>query len=164
MSARRCALALLGATVPCVAAARVDAQARLEARGDVLAGRSTSWHAGAGVAWAVGDYVRLGAVAGGGVTRGLPREVADDGAAPSGRAELVVRFVVDPSEGTGLRWYGGAGAGALFVRGTRGQARVHVVAGVEGRPRGGVRLGLEAGVGGGARVGVVLRRADPPAR
>jgi hypothetical protein len=145
-------------------AGRAGAQARppvLEARGDVLAGRTTSWHAGAGAAWRLGGYVQLGLVAAGGVTRG-PASRVDDGTAPSGRAELVARFVVDPRGGEGLRWYGGAGAGALFVRGARGLARVHVVAGVEGRPRGRVRVGAEVGVGGGARVGLVLRRAEPP--
>jgi hypothetical protein len=120
-------------------------------------------HGGAGVAWPVSRFVQLGVVAAGGLTHGLPAAVADDGRAPSGRAELVARFVVDPDGGRGRRWYGGAGAGAFFVQGAHGQARVHVVAGVESRPRGGVRVAAEVGVGGGTRVGVAVRRVRVPA-
>ena len=169
MSRRAAGVAWMAATAAALLAATAggaDAQAGasvgapvLEARADLLAGRTTSVHAGVGVAWPVGRNVQLGVVAGAGETRGLPREADEDGHAPSGRAELVARFVVDPSGGAGVRWYGGAGAGALFVRGGRGQARVHVVAGVEARPRGRLRLGAEVGVGGGTRVAVVLRRA-----
>ena len=128
-----------------------------EARLDVLAGRATSWHAGGGVTWGLGRYVRLGAVAGGGVTHGLPAGAERD-PAPSARLELVARFVVDPSPGLGWRWYGGAGGGALVARGQRGLARVHLVLGADAPAVGRLRPGVELGVGGGVRVGLVLRR------
>ena len=62
-----------------------------ELRGDVLAGRATSWQLGAGVFWPVGRSVRLGGVLAGGVTD----HGRDHGRASSGRAEFVTRFMMD---------------------------------------------------------------------
>jgi hypothetical protein len=133
-----------------------------EGRVDVLAGRATTWHAGGGVTWGVGRYVRLGAVAGAGLTAGLPAGAPRD-PAPSARLEVVARFVVDPSSGRGWRWYGGAGGGALVARGQRGLGRVHLVLGAEAPAAGRLRPGVELGVGGGVRLGLTLRHeARPP--
>ncbi|HEU4630208.1 MAG TPA: hypothetical protein VFS08_10730 [Gemmatimonadaceae bacterium] len=132
-----------------------------ELRVDALAGRTTSWQLGAGVLWPFGRSVRLGGVVAGGVTDGVPADVAASGRAASARAELVARFVVDGADPARWRLYGAAGAGALLVRGVRGVARVHVAAGVELPPLGGWRPAVELGLGGGVRVGLGLRRSSP---
>lgn len=149
--------AVLLATAPVAAGAQERPRApEVELRADALVGDRTAWHGGAGVTWPLGRYARAGVVGAAGVT-----DVGGDDRRTSGRAELVVRYVVDPSGGTGARWYGGAGAGVLLVRGATGVARAHVVVGADRPLAGRLRLGLEAGVGGGTRIGVVLRRGEP---
>lgn len=179
-SAALAALAVAGALAAAPLHAGLHAQRRpvsrapgLEGRVDLLAARATTVHAGAGVLWPVGRYVRAGLVAGGGVTR---RERAGeaglepvDESVGSARAEVVARFVVDPLADpfrpgpTRPRWllYGGAGGGVLVTRGDRPQTRVFVALGVAGPDQGGWRPALELGLGGGVRVGLALRTGGP---
>lgn len=135
-----------------------------ELRVDVLAARTTTVQGGAGVFWPIGRSVRLGGVVAGGVTDGVPADVAASGRATSARAELVTRFVLDGAGDARWRLYGAAGAGVLFVRGAHGVARVHVAAGVELPPLGRWRPAAEVGLGGGLRVGLALRRSTPAAQ
>lgn len=136
---------------------------RLELRGDLIAGRATTVQGALGVGVALGNYVRASAVAGAGATaaRGQSRS--------SGRADGVVRFLLDPFGER--RWgpYGGAGVSTVYTAGGAGErgawrGYLLAVAGLEGPSGHGFLPALELGLGGGTRVGVVLRRAPDAGR
>lgn len=109
-------------------------------------------HAGLGLNVPLGTYVRLGALAAGGLAR------ADGESVRSARVDLVARFVFDPLRQH--RWgpYGGGGASVRYERPGPLHPRLLLVLGVEGRPLHGIMPALETGFGGGTRVGLVLRR------
>lgn len=130
----------------------VEAEARLDA---IVAEHRQTYHAGLGAFRSVGRAVRVGVVAGGGVT---DREAGYEGARTSMRAELVARFVLRASPTGRPRLYAGAGAGAGWVTNESGRGVAHLLVGVQG---GGTRWehAVELGLGGGVRLGVALRRA-----
>jgi len=134
-----------------------------EARVDVIAGRSTALHAGVGLSTPLGTYVRLGAVAAGGVVTGGSPSISGSSARASARGDLLARFLLDPFLQSRWAPYAGGGGSARYDEG--GRARGYMVAfiGVEGPPMGGLLPALEVGLGGGTRVGVTVRRA-PGAR
>jgi hypothetical protein len=107
----------------------------------------------AGVAIPLGNYVRLGLGAGGGVARGD----GDDPAIGSARGDVAIRFLLDPYRES--RWGLSAGGG-LTVRhepghGTRGF--LAILLDIEAPPSGRIVPALQLGLGGGSRVGIVLR-------
>lgn len=129
-----------------------------EARADVFAARTTALHGAIGANIIIGNYVRIGMLAGAGSRR------IDSVWRASGRADLVARFHVDPFGESRWGAYAGGGATYFVDRGVPGRARAVVVIGVEGPPARHWMTGIELGLGGGARVGVTLRRARTIAR
>ncbi len=130
-----------------------------EARLEVIAGRTTEWHASAGANASLGLYTRLAFLAGAGV-----RRVAGDWHR-SAHVDAVARFQLDPLLQFKYGAYVGGGATVLADDGAPTRAWTLVVLGVEGAPtRGRWIAGFELGLGGGARLGVTLRRARKQAR
>ncbi len=158
--ALQAALRLCCVLAPGVAAAQTATERRrvqLEARGDVIAARTTAVHAALGGLVPVGTYLRLGAAAGGGIV--IARGSSSGDAHASARADLIGRFVLDPFREA--RWgpYAGAGVSALYHEGGRWRGYLLTVFGVEGSAVRGVLPAVEVGLDGGTRVGLVLRQA-----
>lgn len=137
---------------------RQPALPRWEARLEGTASDAPGAHLGVGMSVRAGWYARpglqlaAGALQGGdGVWRG------------SQRADLVVRFLLDPFGERPRGWYGGAGVSLQQVADER-RGLLVLLAGVEGRARRGFRPAIEVGVGGGVRLGVVFRRTRPDSR
>jgi hypothetical protein len=121
-------------------------------RVDVLGSDPTAVQLGAGVALPLGIYARLGLAAGAGVGLG-------DATVGSGRAEGIVRFLLDPFAQSRWGVSGGAGLAVRHDAGVGTRASLTLVVDVEGRPRaGGWIPALQLGLGGGVRGGLVLRR------
>lgn len=129
--------------------AEMSSQGRTELRADVLLAQPTAIHAGAGVLFPVGTYLRSGVVAGAGK--------ADSGA--SFRIDLVTAFHLDPFRES--RW-GPYGGGGISVRhdqdSDRQKAALLILLGLEGPARGSFAPAFELGLGGGIRAGLVMRR------
>jgi hypothetical protein len=105
------------------------------------------------VAIPLGNYVRLGLGAGGGVARvdSSSRSIG------SARGDVTIRFLLDPYRES--RWGLSAGGG-LTVRheegyGTRGY--LAILLDLEAPPSGRLVHAIQVGLGGGARVGLVVR-------
>lgn len=129
-----------------------------EGRVDAITSRARTVQAGAGAILTAGTYARIVLGAGAGVTKRSGGDMRG-----SARADVTVRFLLDPF--AQARWapYLGGGLGYLDEGVQRRQGVLMLVAGLEGpRSRRGMRTAIEAGLGGGVRVGVVLRqgRAD----
>ena len=120
-----------------------------ELRADVIAGGRTVAHAGAGITFALGTYLRSGLVGGLGASR--------DGI--SGRLDLVNRFHLDPFRES--RWgpYAGGGLSVRFEDNAESRTYLLLLLGVDGPAKRGLTVSFEAGFGGGARIGVAIRRA-----
>lgn len=131
-----------------------------EGRVDAIVSRARTAQAGVGAILAAGTYARIVLGAGAGVTR---RPGGD--ARGSARADLTVRFLLDPI--AQARWapYLGGGLGYLDEGVGRRRGVMQLALGLEGpRSRRGTRAAIEAGLGGGVRLGVVLRQARAAAR
>lgn len=151
----------LATTFVVLASTRALAQApaqrfQPEARVDGIFAENTAVHAGVGLSFPAGLYVRTGVVAGAGVGRhGL-----------DARADFIGRFSFDPLRQSRWAPYAGAGVSARFNStadgggGTRGYLLFFL--GLEGAIPAGRTDALvpafELGLGGGTRVGLVLRR------
>jgi len=125
-----------------------------EGRIDAIFSENTAVHAGAGLSFPAGLYVRTGVVAGAGIGRhGL-----------DARTDLIGRFSFDPLRQSRWAPYGGAGVSARFNSTADGRARGYLLffLGIEGAIQPGRTAAwvpaFEVGLGGGTRVGVVLRR------
>ena len=127
-----------------------------ELRADATAATSPAAHLGVGLNVRAGWYARLGAALALGAAEGAGGEWQ-----ASQRADLTVRFLLDPFAERRTGFYGGAGVTARLDGDAPVDARLLLLLGAEGRPRRGVRPSLEIGLGGGVRVGVVLRRRRP---
>ncbi len=127
--------------------------AQFEARGDAIIGSPSALQLGIGANVPVDPYVRLGASVAGGTAW------QDGRSGTSARADLTVRYLLDPYAETRWGVYGGAGLSVRWERDARWRPFLLLVGGVEGPARGGWRTAFEVGIGGGARVGIVLRRA-----
>ena len=127
-----------------------------ELRLDASAARTSSLVAMAGANVPLGVYVRLGVAGGGGVwSHGSATGVA-------ARADLTVRYLLDPFGEYARGFYAGGG---LTVRADdERRAGLLLVFGMEGRAHRGYRLAAEAGLGEGVRVALVLRRARANSR
>lgn len=128
----------------------------VEGRVEMLAARSTTVQLGAAALWPVSPYLRVGALAAAGVTRGPD---AAGGRAASARAEVVARFTLNPDPAARWRLYGQATGGVLAIRGNQGRALVSASIGAEHAAVGPVRPAIELGIGGGLRVAIALRRS-----
>jgi len=120
-----------------------------ELRADVIAGDRTVVHAGAGLTFALGTYLRSGLVGGlGASSEGI-----------SGRIDLVNRFHLDPFRES--RWgpYAGGGLSVRFEDNAESRTYLLLLLGVDGPAKRGLTTSFEAGFGGGARIGVAIRRA-----
>jgi hypothetical protein len=125
-----------------------------EFRLDAVLARSGALHAGYGVSFPAGIYVRSGVVAGLGIARhGL-----------DGRADLISRFSLDPFRQSRWSPYAGGGLSGRFRSKIDGGAKAYLLVflGLEGALPFGQSTGLvpafELGLGGGTRLGVILRR------
>jgi hypothetical protein len=127
-------------------------------RGDVIVANGASEHAGAGVEIPLDIYVREGVYAEGGATE------RDGTVVPSGRVDVLTRFLLDPYRQA--RWGFSLGGGLTVpLNESRNPTRpyVAIVMDFEGPRTGAVTPAVQLGLGGGARLGLVLRanrRAD----
>jgi len=127
-----------------------------ELRADVIAGHQPAVQFGAGLQVPMGYYVRIGVDGAVGVPTG--------GDAPTprgadGRADLLVRFLLDPFRQSAYGLSLGGGLSARAEPGDRVRPRLIVALDVEGhRSSHALVPALQVGLGGGVRVGVVLRR------
>lgn len=160
------AVALLGAAPALTAGlaaqetTRANALPQWEARVDHTTARVQAAHVGVGVNIRAGWYARVG----GGLALGAA-EGPNAAWRASQRADLSVRFLLDPFEEHPRGFYGGAGITARRDGGAPIDARLLLLFGAEGRPVRGVMPAVELALGGGFRVGVVLRRRrSSPAR
>lgn len=157
------ARSLLAATALMAAGVRASAQdftprprVQPEFRIDATAANTSSLIAMAGANVPLGIYVRLGVAGGGGVSwhGGTTGTAA--------RADLTVRYLLDPFAEFARGFYAGGG---LTVRADdERRAGLLLVFGMEGRPHRGYRMAAEAGLGEGVRVALVLRRARANSR
>ena len=143
--------ALAGALL--VSPATVSAQTPL-ARFDVIIANESAAHAGAGVAFRTGTYLRSGIEA----ALGASRE------GMSGRVDLVNRFHLDPFRESTWAPYAGGGLTARFDDDSKSRLYLLVLFGVDGPAKRGLSTSFEAGFGGGGRIGVVIRRASAERR
>ena len=130
---------------------------RAEVRLDVLSARVDAAHLGGGLAFPVGTYARIAGLLGAGIARAPGEAESADESGPSARADLLVRFHLDPVRQS--RW-GPYAAGGLSVRSDfeeccRGS--LALMLGLESRATTGLAWAFELGLGGGLRLGVVLR-------
>jgi hypothetical protein len=154
---------LFAAVLICTALprARVSAQERArvqpELRLDVIDLRSSdhrSVQLGAGLALPLGYYARLGLIGAGGIG-GAGGE--DHGTA---RADVLMRFLIDPFRETRYGVSVGGGLSLQYARGTGWQEYLAIVVDVEAPPVRSIVPALQVGLGGGVRLGVGLRRAQ----
>jgi hypothetical protein len=134
-----------------------------EARLDVIAGHQPAVQAGAGVQIPAGYYVRVGLDAAVGLATGEREAPAGSADSPpgrlDGRADLFVRFLLDPFRQSAYGLSLGGGLSARAEPGDRVRPRLLVAMDLEGRrSTRGLVPALQLGLGGGVRLGVVLRR------
>jgi len=110
-----------------------------------------------------GPAVRLTALVAAGVARRTDGSPGDD-LVGSARAELVGRFLLDPSGQRRRGVYAGGGLGVRRDGAGPWRDLLLLVVGIEGRARRGLVTAADLGVGGGVRVGVALRRAADSGR
>jgi len=136
-----------------------------EARLDVILGHQPAVQVGAGVQVPMGYYVRVGLDAAIGVAtndREAPPGSPDSPPGPlDGRADLLVRFLLDPFRQSPWGLSLGGGLSARAEPGDHVRPRLLAAVDLEGRRSAhGVVPAFQVGVGGGVRVGVLLRRGS----
>ena len=135
-----------------------------EVRADVIFGHQPAVQVGGGVQLPFGYYVRLGLDAAVGLRIDDATRLS---ATPrvDGRADVLVRFLLDPFRQTA---YGLSLGGGMSVRaepGDRLRPLLLAVVELEGRRRAnGWVPAVQVGLGGGVRLGLILRRASRGAR
>jgi hypothetical protein len=159
------ALVMLAATVTRATPVRAQLptpSTHPEARLDVVAGHQPAVQAGVGLQIPMGYYVRVGFdVAAGVATYSLPPSVSRVDA----RADLLVRFLLDPFRQSAYGLSLGGGVSARAEADDHVRPRLLVAVDLEGRRSAhGLVPALQLGLGGGLRVGVILRRGDRLAR
>jgi hypothetical protein len=160
MTLSRIAMVLLAmAILSADARAQQRPPGRAEVRIDATSAEVDRLALGAGAAIPMGTYVRLALLAGGGIARYDARSDGTQRTVSAARADVVARFQIDPFHQSRRGVYGGGGVSYLASKGSRGQAFVTLVAGMELRDRGHVAPAIEVALGGGLRIGVALRRS-----
>ena len=135
-------------------------QPQWELRADWTTAQRDAAHLGVGLNIRAGWYARVGGLLALGAAEGPLEEWR-----ASQRADLTVRFLLDPYAERPRGFYAGAGVTVRRDGDAPLDARLLVLLGVEGRPDGKWVPSLELGLGGGLRLGVVLRpRRSGPAR
>ena len=134
-----------------------------EVRLDAIAGHQPAVQAGVGVQVPAGYYVRVGLAAAVGVAVGdrsaFPGSPDSPPGPLDGRADLLVRFLLDPFRQSAYGLSLGGGLSARAEPGDRVRPRLLVAADLEGRRSAhGLVPAVQVGLGGGVRIGVVLRR------
>jgi len=152
-----------GALAPSVQAQIPTPSMQPEARLDVIAGRQPAVQVGVGIQVPMGYYVRVGLDGAVGVaTRDRKALIGSADAPPGpldGRADLLVRFLLDPFRQSAYGLSVGGGLSARAEPGDRVRPRLLVAMDLEGRRSSrGLVPALQVGLGGGVRIGVVLRR------
>lgn len=150
------ASASLGAQTTTSDPRQVPLRPQLELRAEGITAESPGAVGAVGVNVRAGWYVRLGAAVGGGA-----RWVHDGPTAGQVRADVTLRFLLDPFAERRRGLYGGVGVSAAQLgAGLGAQPPVLLLlAGIEGRPRDGRAWALEVGLGGGLRLAMVWRAA-----
>lgn len=164
MSRRLAAASVLLMACAAAAGAQVPKPAvQPELRLDLIAGHQPAVQIGAGAQVPVGYYVRVGLVGALGVATGDRRALNGSPDSPPGpldaRADLLVRFLLDPFRQSAYGLSVGGGVSARAEPGDRVRPRLLVAADLEGhRSTHGIVPAIQVGLGGGVRVGVLLRR------
>ena len=130
---------------------------RAELRLDGFSATVDALHLGGGMAFPIGTYARIAGLLGAGVARSPGASEADDETGFSARADLLVRFHLDPVRQS--RW-GPYAAGGVSVRSDFEECcrgNLTLLLGVEGPGPSGRTWAFELGFGGGVRAGVALR-------
>ena len=124
---------------------------RVEWRADLFLAQVDAAHAGLGLSTDLGAYARLeGAL-------GVGAAWAGGDAVASGRADVGVRFLLDPYHQERWGVYGGGGVSTRYEDGPGARVLLTLYAGAEVPGDKPWRPAIEAGIGGGVRIGVVLR-------
>ena len=148
-----CAIATAHASASGQDRARAQPELRLDVI-DVRSPQSGTVHVGAGVALPLGYYARLGIIGAGGVTgRG-------DGVTGSARADVLMRFLVDPFRETRYGVSVGGGLSVRYAPGDGWREYLALVVDVERPPVRALVPAVQFGLGGGIRIGIGLRRAQ----
>jgi hypothetical protein len=139
------------------ASAQERARAQPELRLDVIDLRSPqdgTVQVGAGAALPLGYYARLGIIGAGGVTsRG-------EGVTGSARADVLMRFLIDPFRETRYGVSVGGGLSVRYAPGDGWREYLALVVDVEHPPVRTLVPAIQVGLGGGIRIGIGLRRAQ----
>jgi phosphatidylglycerophosphate synthase len=125
---------------------------RVEARADAFMARHDAAHVGVGLATDVGTYFRLAGIVG--IGAAAPGGDYD----PSGRVELLGRFVLDPLRQARWGLYAGTGVMARYEPDPGVGGYLTLLVGAElpsDRP---TVTAVELGIGGGVRVGIAVRQ------
>lgn len=142
--------AFVAAALFFASASALSAQGRPELRADAIVSRIAALHAGGGILFPLGTYVRSGVIIGAGVA---------DGSA-SFRADLLNLFHVDPFRESRWAPYGGGGLSFRHdLAPDKSRTVLVVLVGIEGPSRMGFAPAFELGLGGGVRAGLVMRRS-----
>lgn len=127
------------------------AKVRPEFRVDAIAGPTSTFEGGVGLAQAFGTYTRLFAVMAAGVAHG--RSTTSSAA----RADVGARFVLDPFWEQRWSVYGAGGLSLLYDERERWRPVITAAIGLEGARGAHVTPAFELGLGGGVRIGMSLR-------
>lgn len=147
-SKKNAALLILGAAGGFITGSVAEGQgSRLEGRVDAIISRTSAVHAGLGLTFHTGTYLRSGIVAG----------IGGGGDGLSGRLDIVNRFHLDPFRES--RWAPYAGGGVSGRIDDERRVYLLLLVGVDGPVSRGLTTTVEAGLGGGGRIGVIVRRA-----
>lgn len=124
-----------------------------EVRLDVLEGRPSSVQGAVGLNIPAGYYVRVGVLAGAGVT--MERDATSRAA---GRVDVLARFLIDPFRQSRWGFSAGAGVSLRADPGDRVRPRLLAALDLEGRRSlHGISPAVQIGLGGGVRGGIGLR-------
>jgi hypothetical protein len=135
------------------AAASAPQRVRPGVRVDAFLGRDPGAQVAAGAALVAAYNLRVGLDVGGGAVR---RRSAWQ---PTGRVDLLARWLSDPFRESRWAINAGGGVGLQVERGRSPTPVAIVTLGVEGPSDGRWVPGVELGLGGGVRAGLTLRRA-----
>lgn len=145
------AVSVLAASGHSVRAQGVALHPYPELRLDALLGQPGALQLGVGVAIPMGTYARLAVIGAGGVAS------QDGETAGSARADVIMRFLLDPFRQERWGLSAGGGVSVRYDEGAGWRPFLALVLDLEGPRTGALSPAVQLGLGGGARIGVVLR-------